>query len=128
MNIRYDRARQSLHYCQQRSAGAKEEIARCHEEVLVLKARLGLGRDELEEGNMRKQRRFLSRRIDELKAERDRLRRAASDVKDELVILLQETDSLKGHSSEVGYSLDTHEEHKRDGSLTASPILVVDNS
>lgn len=126
--MRKDRPRQSLHYCEQRSAEAKEEIARCHEEALVLKARLGLGRDEHEEGNFRKRRRFLSRRIDELKAELDHLSREASDVKDELVILLQETDSLKGHSSEVGYSLDTHEEHKRDGSLTASPILVVDNS
>lgn len=128
MSVRIQRLKQARSYCLERSAQVKEEIAACHEEALVLDSRIGSRHDEFEEGRIRNRLRFLSRRIDELRGERERLGREASDVNDELVILLQETEGLNGQSSEVDYSLDTQEEYERDRSLAALPRLVVDNS
>jgi len=48
----------------------KEEIARLQDEGLVLKARIGTAPDEASESHIRKRRRYLGRRIDELKVER----------------------------------------------------------
>lgn len=128
LSVRIQRLKQARSYCLERSAQVKEEIARCHEEALVLDSRIGSRHDEFEEGRIRHQRRFLRRRIHELRAELERLGREARDVNDELVILLQETEDLDVRSSEVDYSADTQEEYERNGSLAALPRLVVDNS
>lgn len=89
MNMRTQRLRQSRSYCLERSVEVKDEIACLHEEVLVLKARIGTAPDETTEGRSRSRRRFLSRRLDELTAERLALSQELEDVNDELVILLQ---------------------------------------
>lgn len=128
MNVRIQRLKQARGYCLERSAEVKVEIARCNEEALALKLRIGSRCDEFEDERFRSRQRFLRRRIDELRAEHERLDREASDVNDELVILLQESEGLRGHSSEVDYTLETQEEHERDGPLAGPPRLVVDNS
>ncbi len=48
----------------------KGEIARLHEEGRVLKASIETVSDEAAEVHMRRRRRFLNRRVEELKAER----------------------------------------------------------
>ncbi len=91
MNVRTQRLRQSRSYCLERSVEVKDEIACLHEEVLVLKARIGTAPDETTEGRFRSRRRFLSRRLDELTAERLALSQELEDVNDELVILIAGT-------------------------------------
>jgi|GEM_PF-1730410 len=63
----------SRHYCTDRLIEVKEEIARLQNEGLVLKARIETAADETAVGQIRRRRRFLGRRIDELKAERTAL-------------------------------------------------------
>jgi len=64
---------QSRRYCNARLVEVKEDIARLHSEGLGLKERLETA-DEAAAGEIRARRRFLSRRIEELKAERTALR------------------------------------------------------
>jgi hypothetical protein len=91
MNVRIQRLRLSRSYCLERSAEVKEDIARLHEEGLLLKARIGLAPDEDAEGRNRSRRRFLSRRLDELTAERLALSQELESVNDELVVLIAGT-------------------------------------
>ena len=60
---------QSRHYCIDRLAEVKEDLTRLQTEGNVLKTKLETA-DEVEAGQIRRRRRFLSRRLDELKAER----------------------------------------------------------
>lgn len=61
---------QSRHYCTDRLVEVKEDVARFQAEGLALKEKLEAASDDVEAGQIRRRRRFLSRRIDELKAER----------------------------------------------------------
>lgn len=61
---------QSRHYCTDRLIEVKEEVARLQTEGDVLKTKLETAADEIEAGQIRRRRRFLARRLDELKAER----------------------------------------------------------
>lgn len=63
----------SRHYCIDRLAEVKEDVARLQTEGLDLKTKLETTADEVEAGQIRRRRRFLSRRLDELKAERTAL-------------------------------------------------------
>lgn len=80
--------RQSHSHDIERSAEAKEEIARLLQECLMWKARIGLVPEDAAEGRIRDRRRFPSRRLDELEAERVALDREREAVDDELVILI----------------------------------------
>lgn len=85
-NVRIQRLRQSRSYCKERLQEVKEEIARLQDEGLVLKARIGTAPDEVAEGAIRRRRRYLGRRIDELKVERAALTRELEDANAQLDI------------------------------------------
>lgn len=59
----------SRHFCTDRLVELREELARIQAEDLELKSRLD-GAEETEAGQIRRRRRHLSRRLNELKAER----------------------------------------------------------
>ena len=73
MDERLQRLKYARSYCLERLVEVKDEIARLQEEGLMLKARIVTAPDESAEGHIRSRRRFLRRRIDELKAERSML-------------------------------------------------------
>lgn len=83
---RIQRLRQSRSYCKERLQELKEEIARLYDEGLVLKARIGTAPDEAGEGHIRRRRRYLGRRIDELKVERAALIRELEEANAQLEI------------------------------------------
>ena len=60
----------SRHYCADRLVEVKQDLAGLQTEANVLKTRLETAGDEIEAGHIRRRRRFLSRRLEELKAER----------------------------------------------------------
>lgn len=70
---RTQRLVQSRHYCIDRLAEVKEDLSRLQAEGLTLKTKLEASDDEVEAGQIRRRRRFLNRRLDELKAERTAL-------------------------------------------------------
>ena len=61
---------QSRNYCTDRLVVVKADIAKCQEEDAELKGKLAATTDEVEAGTIRRRRRYLSRYIDERKAER----------------------------------------------------------
>lgn len=61
---------QSRNYCTDRLAEVKADIAKCRAEDAELKSRLETTTDEIDAGAIRRRRRYLSRYIDERKAER----------------------------------------------------------
>ncbi len=67
---RTQRLAHSRHYCADRLVEVKDEIARFQDESLALKAKLEPGADEAAVSLIRRRRRFLGRRLEELKAER----------------------------------------------------------
>ena len=69
VDVQRQRALQSRRYCTDRLAELKEEISRFQAESDQLKSELN-GVDEPAAGNIRLRRRYLSRRLEELKAER----------------------------------------------------------
>lgn len=69
MGERFQRLKYARSYCIERLVEVKDEIARQQEEGLMLKPRMVRAPDESAEGRIRSRHRFLSRRIDELKAE-----------------------------------------------------------
>lgn len=60
----------SRHYCTDRLAEVKGEIGRLQNESHALKAKLEIAADEAALSLIRRRRRFLGRRLEELKAER----------------------------------------------------------
>jgi predicted nucleic acid-binding Zn-ribbon protein len=70
MDERSQRLKHARAYCLERLVEVKGEIARLHEEGRVLKASIDTVSDEAAEGHIRRRRRFLNRRVEELKAER----------------------------------------------------------
>lgn len=63
----------SKNYCIIRLAELKENLDRLHNESVELKSRLEDGVGEFEAGKMRGLRKYMARRIEELKAERTKL-------------------------------------------------------
>lgn len=123
MEIRIQRLRQSRSYCLERSVEVKEEIARLHQEALELKAKIGLAPDETAEGRIRSRRRFLSRRIDELKAERSALNWELECAKEELTILTAGT-TRDEHTHVAAESASSCQEgHEETESSEGRPAL-----
>ena len=67
---RTQRLAHSRHYCADRLVEVKDEIARFQDESHALKAKLETAADEAALSLIRRRRRFLGRRLEELKAER----------------------------------------------------------
>ena len=78
----------SRHFCIDRLVEVKEELARIQAEDLELKSKLD-GVEETEAGQMRRRRRHLSRRLNELKAERAALAAELQDSTDKLRMIHQ---------------------------------------
>jgi len=74
----------SGHYCADRLVEVKQDLAGLQTEANVLKARLETAGDEIEAGQIRRRRRFLSRRLGELKAERAALTAELQAATDQL--------------------------------------------
>jgi hypothetical protein len=74
----------SRHYCADRLVEVKQDLAGLQTEANVLKARLETAGDEIEAGQIRRRRRFLGRRLDELKAERAALTAELQAATDQL--------------------------------------------
>lgn len=80
------RLNHSRHYCADRLVEVKEELARIQAEDLELKSKLN-GVEEAEAGQIRRRRRHLSRRLNELKAERVALAAELQDSTDKLKMI-----------------------------------------
>ena len=76
----------SRHFCTDRLVEVKEELVRIQAEDLELKSKLD-GVDETEAGQIRRRRRHLSRRVNELKAERAALMVELQDSTDKLKMI-----------------------------------------
>jgi chromosome segregation ATPase len=97
MDKRSQLLKQSRSYCLERLIEVKGEIARLHEESLVLKARMDTAPDEIEEGRIRSRRRFLNRRLHELRSERSALTEELEQATAQLTISVAET-ARDGHT------------------------------
>jgi len=78
----------SRHFCTDRLVEVKEELARIQAEDLELKSKLD-GADEAEAGQIRRRRRHLSRRLNEMKAERAALAAELQESTDKLKMIHQ---------------------------------------
>lgn len=78
----------SRHFCTDRLVEVKDELGRLQTEDLELKAKLD-GAGETEAGQMRRRRRYLSRRLNELKAERAALTVELREATDKLKMIHQ---------------------------------------
>jgi hypothetical protein len=78
-------------YCLDRLGEVKADIANFQKESVELKARLEMTTDEIFAGQIRSRRRFLSRRLDELKAERSALAKELEEANVRLNIPVAET-------------------------------------
>lgn len=78
---------QSRNYCTDRLAEVKLEIGKLQDEGAGLKATLEATLDQAAAGLIRRRRTFLSRRISELKAERERLVAERQTATDQLASL-----------------------------------------
>ena len=98
MDEKSQRFKQSRSYCLERLAEVKEEIAKFQEEGLALKARLETAPDATAQGRIRSRRRFLSRRLDELKGERSALTKELEEANAQLNIPIARI-ARDGHNS-----------------------------
>ena len=87
-NVEARRLIHSRHYCTDRLVEVKDELARIQAEDLELKDRLD-GVEETEAGQIRRRRRHLSRRLNELKAERAALAVELQESTDKLKMIHQ---------------------------------------
>ena len=87
-NVEARRLIHSRHFCTDRLVEVKEELVRIQAEDLELKDRLD-GAEEAEGGQMRRRRRHLSRRLNELKAERAALAAELQESTDKLKMIHQ---------------------------------------
>lgn len=78
----------SRHFCIDRLVEVKAELGRLQAEDLELKSKLD-GAEEAEAGEMRRRRRHLSRRLNELKAERAALAAELQESTDKLKMIHQ---------------------------------------
>jgi len=78
----------SRHFCTDRLVEVKEELVRIQAEDLELKSKLD-GVEETEAGQVRRRRRHLSRRLNELKAERAALAVELQESTDKLKMIHQ---------------------------------------
>ena len=78
----------SRHFCADRLVEVKDELSRIQAEDLELKSKLD-GAEETEAGQMRRRRRHLSRRLNELKAERAALAAELQESTDKLRMIHQ---------------------------------------
>ncbi|MDO8976807.1 hypothetical protein [Reyranella sp.] len=78
----------SRHFCTDRLVEVKEDLARIQAEDLELKSKLD-GAGEAEAGQIRRRRRHLSRRLNEMKAERAALAAELQESTDKLKMIHQ---------------------------------------
>ncbi len=78
----------SRHYCADRLVELKAELGRLRDQSLELKSKLE-GADEVEAGQMRRRRRYLSRRLAEIKSERTVVTAEMQDTTEKLRALQQ---------------------------------------
>lgn len=95
----------SRNYCSDRLVEIKAEIAKLQDEGNALKATLETTVDATQEAVIRRRRRFLSRRIPELKDERERLMAERQSALDQLANLATAASTAPESSSEPASSL-----------------------